>query len=169
MTKDEIILGRKTKIVELKTDVSEFTNQKQWKKYLQSLMQYPTMLKASILIIYKNQTQDEKDSRGTLHKNGVGFNQVDAAYLTTLAKELKDGKPFTMTDYKKASNKMKKYWKQLMVEAKIKLNREMLDEEAIKDMELRSKQQSDSSEAFIQASDLLVDWDEFFGHFLDKK
>lgn len=41
----------------------------------------------ALVVLYKLQEQDEKDSKATSHKNGVGFNKMDAEFCSSLAKQ----------------------------------------------------------------------------------
>ena len=45
-----------------------------------------TFLIRSLLVIFDNQTQDEKRTESTNHNNGVGFNGSDANILSSFAK-----------------------------------------------------------------------------------
>jgi hypothetical protein len=107
-----------------------FTNQKQWKEYLQNLLvKNQNALYKAILVIYDRQTPDEKESYVSVHDNNKGFSKVDCEFLTGIAKKILHGQPLTKDEYYKARNKMKKYWKQLMIVSKQKMARKV-DEES---------------------------------------
>lgn len=53
-------------------------------------------LEKAIVRIFEKQTADEQSSDCTAHDNGVGFNGVDAPFMSSLAKQIqanKYGKP----------------------------------------------------------------------------
>lgn len=96
-----------------------FTNQKQWKEYLQKLILInPNALYKAILIVYNNQTYDEKQSGVVLAENKKGFNKVDCIFLTHIAHKIERKENLTSKEFYKARAKMMKYWKQLMIESK---------------------------------------------------
>lgn len=45
-------------------------------------------LEKAILRIYEGQTSDEKLSDSVCHDNGIGFNGVDAPFMSSLAKQI---------------------------------------------------------------------------------
>lgn len=55
-------------------------------------------------ILYNNQTYEEKQTGETHENNTVGFNSLDAKYLTTMYKKRRDNRTLI--------NKLKKYWRQ---------------------------------------------------------
>jgi len=71
-------------------------------------------LEKSILQIFARQTADEQSSETTRHHNKVGFNGVDATFLSSLAKQLQNGKHLSDRQKHYARNKMTKYSKQLV-------------------------------------------------------
>ena len=38
-----------------------------------------------LVTIYNNQEMDEQNSRRTIHQNSIGFNSVDAGFMTSIA------------------------------------------------------------------------------------
>lgn len=96
-----------------------FTNQKQWKMYLKELLKTnDTALFRAIVLVYNNQTEEEKYRGKSIEENSVGFNKVDAKEMGEIAKKIKSGKPLTKAELAKSRNKMQKYWKQLMIISK---------------------------------------------------
>lgn len=96
-----------------------FTNQKQWKEYIQNLIKTNNKaLIKSIQIIYKLQEDDEQYKGETVNSNGVGFSRIDAEYFTLLVQKIKYQGTISPKDVAIARNKMVKYWKQLMYVAK---------------------------------------------------
>jgi hypothetical protein len=67
----------------------------------------------ALIVIYENQTADEKDIGVTKHNNGVGFNGTDAELLTSFAQQVNAGRNLSQrqTDY--LFKKMPKYAGQL--------------------------------------------------------
>jgi len=75
-----------------------------------------------ILAIYERQTADEKSSETTKHHNGMGFNGRDAAFGTSLAKQIlawnadknsKFNRPLSSKQMESARKMLKRYAGQL--------------------------------------------------------
>jgi len=49
-------------------------------------------LARGILAIYAKQTDEEQHAETTIEDNGVGFNGVDAPFMTSIAKQLQQGR-----------------------------------------------------------------------------
>ena len=100
---------------------AQFTNQNQWKEYLQNLIRTnKKALYRSIILIADLQTPEEKAYEATIEHNGVGFGAVDAEMMTSLALRLKNGGELSERELAICRNKMPKYWKQLY---KISINK----------------------------------------------
>ena len=96
-----------------------FTNQQQWKEYLQNLVRTnKKALYRAIVVIAEYQTPEEKAWGMTIDHNGVGFGAVDAEMMTALALRLKNGGELTERELAICRNKMPKYWRQLMIISK---------------------------------------------------
>ena len=63
--------------------------------------------------IYARQTADEQDTNTTNHENGVGFNGVDAEFLSSLAVQVNTVNYLTPKQIGHARTKMLKYAGQL--------------------------------------------------------
>ena len=96
-----------------------FTSQKQWEAYLKDLLKTndKALLKA-IVLIYDNQTPEEKDRGESIEDNCIGFSKIDAKEMGDIARKIKAGKVLTKGELAKSRNKMQKYWKQLMIISK---------------------------------------------------
>lgn len=69
----------------------------------------------AVVAIYKRQTANEQQTKTTKERNNVGFNQVDANYLSYCAQyALKSGKCLSGKHLERARLKIKKYWAQLL-------------------------------------------------------
>lgn len=102
-----------------------FTNQLQWKEYLQNLVRTnKKALYRSIIIIAESQTPEEKALGATIDHNGVGFGSIDAEMMTSLALRLKCGGELTERELAICRNKMPKYWRQLMIISKRRMEHE---------------------------------------------
>ena len=102
-----------------------FTNQKQWKEYLQNLVRTnKKALYRAIVVIADYQTPEEKAWGMTMDNNGVGFGAVDAEMMTALALRLKNGGELTEKELAICRNKMPKYWRQLYRISKAKMEKE---------------------------------------------
>lgn len=96
-----------------------FTNQQQWKEYLQNLVRTnKKALYRAIVLISDLQTDEEKAYGATIEHNGVGFGSVDAGLMTSLALRIKAGGELSERELAICRNKMPKYWRQLMVISK---------------------------------------------------
>lgn len=79
-----------------------FTTQKQWRLYLQDLVKTnDTALLRAIVLIYNNQTYEEKQSH-------------EAKEMSEIAEKIIKGEQLTAGELAKSRNKMAKYWHQLM-------------------------------------------------------
>lgn len=102
-----------------------FTNQSQWKEYLQNLLRTnDKALYKAIVLIAKYQTPIEVASGATLEHNNLGFGTVDAKFLTSMAFKINNGVPLTEKELAISRNKMPKYWKQLYRISKSNMKRE---------------------------------------------
>ena len=72
-----------------------------------------TMLYRSLKILYSYQTADEKSAKDTITENGVGFNSVDAQFLSSCAEFLIKNGFLTIKQKSAVRTKMIKYTKQL--------------------------------------------------------
>ncbi len=98
-----------------------FTNQQQWKEYLQNLLKTnDKALLRAIVLIAQRQTPEEIAMGATIDKNNVGFGTVDAEFLSAMAFRIEMGRELTPKMMAISRNKMPKYWKQLMVISKRK-------------------------------------------------
>jgi len=74
----------------------------------------PKWVERGIVAIYKRQTEDEKRSEATKIHNGVGFNKVDAGFLTSLAKAIEKYGRLTPKQLTYGRKKVMKYSGQLV-------------------------------------------------------
>lgn len=102
-----------------------FTNQQQWKAYLQNLVRTnKKALYRAIILIADLQTPEEKAYGATISRNGKGFGAVDADMMTSLALRLNNGGELSPRELAICQNKMPKYWRQLMIISKEKMRNE---------------------------------------------
>jgi hypothetical protein len=73
----------------------------------------PTTLSKKILYLYRSQTQAEQSAASTHESNGVGFNMVDAPFMTSLAEQILRGKPLSTKQLAVAALRLPKYKNQL--------------------------------------------------------
>ena len=98
-----------------------FTSQKQWEAYLKDLVKTNNAaLLRAIVLVYDNQTPEEKCKGKSIEDNGAGFSNVDAYEMGKIARKIKRGDQLTKGEIAKSRNKMQKYWKQLMIISKEK-------------------------------------------------
>lgn len=107
-----------------------FTSQKQWEAYLKDLLKTndKALLKA-IVLIYDNQTLEEKDKGESIEDNRIGFSKIDAKEMGDIARKIKANKALTKGELAKSRNKMQKYWKQLMIISKKQAEAKKLQEQ----------------------------------------
>ena len=99
-----------------------FTTQKQWKSYLCDLLDYSDdAVRSAILCIDGLQTEEEKQLKDSVVENAIGWSKIDAEYMDGIVAKIKNNEQLTSGELAKSRNKIKKYWKQLMVLSKIKL------------------------------------------------
>lgn len=104
----------------------QFTNQQQWKEYLQNLVRTnDKALYRAIILIADYQTPEETAMGATIDHNNVGFGAVDAEMLTGIALRLRNGGKLTQRELAICRNKMPKYWRQLMNISKRRMKDEL--------------------------------------------
>ena len=105
-------------------------NQRAWKAELQKLLcRSDRAVESALVRIYDLQTPLEKAADMSVQENGLGFNRVDAQFLSQYASMVKMGHHLTRDEVCIVRARILKYWKQLMVLSKKKL-REEEEEEA---------------------------------------
>ena len=121
-----------------------FTSQKQWETYLKDLLKTndKALLKA-IVLIYDNQTPEEKDKGKSIEDNCIGFSKIDAKEMGDIARKIKANKALTKGELAKSRNKMQKYWKQLMIISKKQAEAKKVQEQK----ELEAKMAEEESAA----------------------
>ena len=62
-----------------------------------------------LLMVYSNQTGDEKQNGRAKHVNGKGFNKADAAILTSIAEFYLKNKYLYRSDMQTVSRRIRKY------------------------------------------------------------
>jgi len=76
------------------------------------------MVERSLLYLFSLQEPDEREGHVTVAQNGVGFNRVDAAFLTSVAKYVRrstraEGERMTPKQLFHARKSLRKYARQL--------------------------------------------------------
>lgn len=101
-----------------------FKTNGEWEQYLKRLLKSDDRaLARAIVLIYNNQTPEEKQTGKSIEDNQIGFTKWDAKELGTIAKKIKQKQPLTEAELAKSRNKMVKYWRQLMVISKAKMSK----------------------------------------------
>ena len=70
-----------------------------------------------LLAVYENQTQDEQSIMATKHRNGLGFNAMDATFLSDLAQRSQRYNYMTIPQAKAAAKSLRKYAAQIAQKA----------------------------------------------------
>lgn len=130
-----------------------FTTNKQWEQYLKQLVKTnDKALFRAIVLIYDNQTDEEKYKGKNVEDNNVGFTKYDAREMSEIALKIKAKIPLSKAEMAKSRNKMQKYWKQLMVISKRRMAEKKSKEDA--EQQATAKQRfQDSTEALIKCSE----------------
>lgn len=68
----------------------------------------------ALTVLYASQTGDEQSGAQTRHLNGVGFNAMDAAYLSSLARQVGAGRSLSRAQLAVARRALPKYTRQLL-------------------------------------------------------
>ena len=86
-----------------------FTSQKQWESYLKDLVRTNDQaLLRAIVLIYDNQTDEEKLKGESIEDNCIGFSKIDAAEMGAIARKIKAKKQLSKGELAKSRNKMQK-------------------------------------------------------------
>lgn len=86
------------------------------KEQIQALLEESDRaVERAIVAIFNYQTYTEQQAEQTSENNGVGFNSVDAEFLSSLAKAVNKGYRLTQKQMVYGRKKIKKYWKQLQL------------------------------------------------------
>lgn len=97
----------------------ELKTQKDWEVYIKALLKDNTKaLLRAIVLVYDNQTDEEKAMAESVEENNIGFTKWDAKELSAVARKIKAREPLSDAELARARNKMGKYWRQLMVISK---------------------------------------------------
>jgi len=83
----------------------------------------PKWAMRAISVLYEYQTADEQSDGTTRHSNKVGFNGVDAQFLSSLAYQINLGRNLTKRQLEVAMPRLGKYAGQLLVIAENKTER----------------------------------------------
>ena len=70
--------------------------------------------KKAVLVVMKNQTNDELQTESTLHNNGMGFTKGDGYKLCAIAKFLQERGFLTAKQLSYAQKRIVKYWRQIL-------------------------------------------------------
>lgn len=129
-----------------------FTNQKQWKHYIQDLLRKnDNAVVRGVIQIYNRQTFDEQVEQESNVENGIGFSKNDAPFMSTVAIAFITGKKVDAKTFEIARNKMLHYWKQLMeiskegLDNKLRAIQERLSKEAKEDGDIDDNKCTDNS------------------------
>ena len=132
-----------------------FTTNKQWEQYLKHLVKTNDVaLFRAIVLIYNNQTDEEKFKGECVEDNNMGFSKYDVRELSALALKIKSRRPLSEAEIARARNKMPKYWRQLMVISKRRMAaRKALEDEIQQELQGSTQLSVPQSEALRKCSD----------------
>lgn len=105
-------------------------NLKQWKAYIQGLLkENDEAVKQALVRLYNCQEQDEMRDKKSVHENGIGFNKVDAYYLSKSAEKVLRGLQLPEWELNTCRWSIMKYWRQLTEMSKKKLAKMKLEKQ----------------------------------------
>ena len=87
----------------------KITSEKMWEE----ISQNETALEYAILLLYKQQTNDEKETLSTNHNNNKGFNGGDSFFMSRIAEKIKERLPLNSYEVLKARTRIRKYVNQI--------------------------------------------------------
>lgn len=97
-------------------------NLKEWKAYIQNLLRLnDDAVKSALVLLLSLQGEDEQRDNKSVHENGVGFNKVDADFLSRMAKQVNAGIDLTNDEMQACRWALMKYWRQLTDRSKVNL------------------------------------------------
>lgn len=97
-------------------------NLKEWKAYIQNLLRlHDNAVKSALVLLLSLQEEDERRDNKSVHENGVGFNKVDADFLSRMAKQVNAGIDLTNNEMQACRWALMKYWRQLTDRSKVNL------------------------------------------------
>lgn len=97
-------------------------NLKEWKAYIQNLLRLnDNAVKSALVLLLSLQEEDEQRDNKSVHENGVGFNKVDADFLSRMAKKVNAGIDLTNDEMQACRWALMKYWRQLTDRSKVNL------------------------------------------------
>lgn len=73
----------------------------------------------ALIVVYQNQTAQEKNNGSTIEDNGVGFTGIDADILTSFVRFYESVGFLTNRQIAITRNKIVKYWRQLLISAEL--------------------------------------------------
>lgn len=135
-----------------------FTSQKQWESYLKDLVRTNDQaLLRAIVLIYDNQTDEEKLKGESIEDNCIGFSKIDAAEMGAIARKIKAKKQLSKGELAKSRNKMQKYWKQLMIISKkqAEAKKQQYDEQAEEEEAAINEYENEKKEQFKNFCEVL--------------
>ncbi len=74
----------------------------------------------ALVVLYQNQTADERGSLSTRHSNGIGFNATDAKFGSDLAQKVQKGWRLSPAQIASGRKLIRKYVGQLVAAAEAK-------------------------------------------------
>jgi hypothetical protein len=90
--------------------------EKKWNKeaIIELIDKNDKAVERALIVIYDRQTEEEKEIEQTKDHNGIGFNSIDAEFLTSCAEGLKKYGKLTIKQIAVVRKRIRKYWKQLL-------------------------------------------------------
>lgn len=90
-----------------------------WENYIKSIIsQSKNATIRALMVVFYNQTSDERVTRSVIESNKKGFNAIDVVPLSKIAEKYFKENIINDTDLEFVRKRIKKYWRQIMVESK---------------------------------------------------
>lgn len=97
-------------------------NLKEWKAYVQNLLQFnDNAVKSALVLLLSLQEEDEQRDNKSVHENGVGYDKIDADFLSMMEKRVNAGIDLTQSEMQACLWALMKCWRQLTDRSKANL------------------------------------------------
>lgn len=83
----------------------------EWKRMI---AESPRFAIRALVVLYKYQTEDEREAMASIHRNGFGFSKYDAEFLTSLAQQVEAGRTLSAKQMACMQRTLPKYAAQLV-------------------------------------------------------
>ena len=112
--------------------------QKEWKEKLQKLLDVSdSAVRSATILIYRSQTDSEMKARSSIDYNGVGFNRVDAMFMSEMAELFINNGRVTPSELYRVRSRIKMNWRQLMKASKANIEKMKAEAESEQPVQMK--------------------------------